>query len=84
MSRDQSDTFPPDRSAPPHGIVRRRSDPFPVDPNAPPRRIDVRGLTVRNLDFAYRDLQRDSEVSAQHVRTDLTYAVGQGAHLPGS
>ena len=52
------------------------------DPNAPPRRIDVRGLTVRNLDFAYRDLQRDSEVSAQHVRTDLTYAVGEGASGP--
>ncbi len=52
------------------------------DPNAPPRRIDVRGLTVRNLDFAYRDLQRDSEVSAQHVRTDLSYAAGEGASGP--
>jgi outer membrane protein assembly complex protein YaeT len=52
------------------------------DPNAPPRKIDARGLTVRNLQFAYRDLQRDIEILAPNVRTDLAYALGQGASGP--
>ena len=30
------------------------------DPNAPPRRIDIRGLTIRELDFLYQDLRRGS------------------------
>jgi len=52
------------------------------DPNLPPRKIDARGLTVRNLDFHYRDLQRDIEISGEHVRTDLKYAAGEGATGP--
>jgi outer membrane protein assembly complex protein YaeT len=54
----------------------------PRDPNAPPRRVDARGLTVRNLDFTYRDVQRDIEISAPDVRTDLGYAIGEGAKGP--
>jgi outer membrane protein assembly complex protein YaeT len=54
----------------------------PRDPDAPPRRVDARGLTVRNLDFTYRDVQRDIEIAAPDVRTDLGYAIGEGAKGP--
>jgi outer membrane protein assembly complex protein YaeT len=43
------------------------------DPNAPARRIDIRGLQLRNLDFVYRDLQRDLEISTPRIRTDLAW-----------
>lgn len=46
----------------------------PRDPNAPPRRIDIRGLQIRNLDFVYRDLQRDIEISTPRIRTDLMWS----------
>lgn len=50
------------------------------DPNAPARRIDIRGLQVRNLDFIYRDFQRDIEISTPRIRTDLAWdAVAEGA-----
>jgi hypothetical protein len=52
------------------------------DPEAPPRRLDVRGLTVRNLDFSYRDAQRDIEILAPQIRTDFTYEAGRGASGP--
>jgi outer membrane protein assembly complex protein YaeT len=54
----------------------------PRDPNLPPRRIDVRGLTVSTLDFTYRDEQRDIEVLAPKVKTDLAYVLGDGASGP--
>ena len=40
------------------------------DPNAPARRVDVRALVVRQLDFLYRDHQRDLEISTPRIRTD--------------
>jgi outer membrane protein assembly complex protein YaeT len=43
------------------------------DPNAPPRRIDIRGLDIRQLDFFYRDLQRDIEIATPHIRTALEW-----------
>jgi outer membrane protein assembly complex protein YaeT len=52
------------------------------DPNAPPRRVDVRGLVVRDLDFQYRDYRRDVEIHAPGVRTDLVYVMGEGAAGP--
>ena len=52
------------------------------DPNAPPRRVDVRALLVRQLDFVYRDLQRDIEITTPRIRTDLTYEIGTGAAGP--
>ena len=53
------------------------------DPNAPARRIDIRGLQVRNLDFVYRDFQRDIEISTPRIRTDLVWdADDQGAQGP--
>ncbi|MDQ3439957.1 MAG: hypothetical protein M3478_06355, partial [Planctomycetota bacterium] len=52
------------------------------DPNAPARRIDVRGLTVRDLDFLYRDYQRDIEIRTPRIRTGLTHAIGEGAKGP--
>ncbi len=54
------------------------------DPNAPARRIDVRGLTVAELDFLYRDNRRDVEIRAPGVRTALTYEMGEGAAGPFS
>ena len=52
------------------------------DPNAPPRRIDIRGLVIRNLDFVYRDQQRDIEISTPRIRTDLEWEPGEGAKGP--
>lgn len=53
------------------------------DPNAPPRRIDIRGLEIRNLDFVYRDFQRDIEISTPRIRTDLAWdAAAEGAKGP--
>ncbi|HUE87420.1 MAG TPA: translocation/assembly module TamB domain-containing protein [Vicinamibacterales bacterium] len=53
------------------------------DPNAPPRRIDLRGLQVRNLDFVYRDFQRDIEISTPRIRTNLAWdSDAQGATGP--
>ncbi len=66
VHRDRGRRFEPARRR-----ARRR------DPNAPPRRIDARGLTVRNLEFTYRDEQRDIEVLAPQVRTDLAYVARQ-------
>ena len=57
-----------DSNLPPGGGAR--------DPNAPPRRIDIRGLQIRNLDFVYRDLQRDIEISTPQIRTDLVWSTG--------
>lgn len=51
------------------------------DPNAPARRIDIRGLVIRQLDFEYRDLQRDIEIRTPHIRTDLEWD-GDGARGP--
>ncbi len=65
-----------------NGVSNLPSARTPRDPNAPPRRIDARGLTIRNLNFLYRDLQRDIEVSAPNVRTDLAYVLGEGASGP--
>ena len=65
-----------------NGVSNLPSARTPRDPNAPPRRIDARGLTVRNLDFLYRDEQRDLEVHAPQVRTDLAYEFGKGASGP--
>ncbi|MBA3269527.1 MAG: hypothetical protein H0T71_03380, partial [Acidobacteria bacterium] len=52
------------------------------DPNAPTRRIDIRGLIIRNLDFLYRDYQRDIEIRTPRIRTDLQYSTGDGAKGP--
>lgn len=52
------------------------------DPNLPPRRVDIRALTIRNLDFAYRDLRRDIEIRTPRIRTDLVYEPGVGARGP--
>jgi outer membrane protein assembly complex protein YaeT len=52
------------------------------DPNAPPRRIDVRGLEVRRLDFVYRDLAGGVEIRAPHITTDLAYDLTRGAAGP--
>ena len=54
----------------------------PRDPNAPPRRIDIRGLVIRNLDFLYRDEQRDIEVRTPQIRTDLEWDPDEGAKGP--
>jgi hypothetical protein len=48
------------------------------DPDAPPRRIDIRGVQIRNLDFIYRDRQRDIDISAPGIRTDLSWDAGDG------
>ena len=52
------------------------------DPNLPPRRLDVRALTVRNLDVWYRDYSRDIEILAPGVGTELAYVLGEGARGP--
>lgn len=54
----------------------------PRDPNLPARRIDARGLTINTLDFTYRDQQRDVEVLAHKVTTDLDYVFDEGAKGP--
>jgi outer membrane protein assembly complex protein YaeT len=51
-------------------------------PDAPPRRIDIRGLTIRQLDFLYFDRRRDIEIRTPQVRTDFTYEAGRGAVGP--
>ncbi len=51
------------------------------DPNAPARRIDIRALTIRALDFVYRDLRRDIEIRTPRIRTDLAWN-GSGARGP--
>jgi outer membrane protein assembly complex protein YaeT len=50
----------------------------PRDPSSPPRRIDIRGLQIRSLDFIYRDLQRDIEISTPRIRTDLSWDGAEG------
>ncbi|HXG87285.1 MAG TPA: translocation/assembly module TamB domain-containing protein [Vicinamibacterales bacterium] len=52
------------------------------DPNAPPRKVDLRALFVNSLDFVYRDIQRDIEIQAPGIRTDMPYAFGEGASGP--
>lgn len=52
------------------------------DPDAPARRIDIRALVVRQLDFVYLDHQRDLEIRTPQIRTDLTYDRGTGASGP--
>jgi outer membrane protein insertion porin family len=52
------------------------------DPNAPPRRFDIRGLTIRQLDFAYLDAQRGIEIRTPQIRTDLEWVSGEGAKGP--
>jgi hypothetical protein len=52
------------------------------DPNAPARRIDIRGLSIRNLDFAYVDQQRDIEIRTPQIRTDFVWEEGEGAKGP--
>ncbi len=52
------------------------------DPNAPPRKIDVRGLRTRGLDFAYRDLLRDIEITVPGIKTDLAWVNGEKAKGP--
>lgn len=53
-----------------------------TDPAAPPRRLDVRNLAIRDLEFLYRDSQRDLEIRAGGVRTDLSWQPGRGAAGP--
>ncbi|MDO8836089.1 MAG: translocation/assembly module TamB domain-containing protein, partial [Vicinamibacterales bacterium] len=43
----------------------------------PPTRIDVRALTVRNLDFVYLDGETDTDVLLRGIRADLQSAGGQ-------
>lgn len=50
-------------------------------PDAPPRRIDIRGLTLRDVDFSYNDLQRDLEIRTPDIHTDLVWD-GEGAAGP--
>ena len=52
------------------------------DPNLPPRKINIRAVMVRELDFLYRDFKRDVEIRSPKVRTDLTYELGEGAEGP--
>jgi outer membrane protein insertion porin family len=52
------------------------------DPNAPSRRIDIRALAIRELDFAYLDAQRDIEIRTPKIRTDLKWEAGGGAKGP--
>ena len=54
------------------------------DPNLPPRKIDVRALMVRDLDFLYHDFKRDVEIRAPGIQTDLAYDLGEGASGPFS
>jgi outer membrane protein assembly complex protein YaeT len=65
-----------------HGVSNLPAARRPRDPDAPPRRIDARALTVRNLEFMYRDERRGIEVFAPAVRTDLEYEIGEGASGP--
>jgi outer membrane protein assembly complex protein YaeT len=65
-----------------HGVSNLPGSGSPRDPSLPPRRVDARGLTVRNLEFMYRDEQRDIEVFAPQVSTDLAYVMGEGASGP--
>jgi outer membrane protein insertion porin family len=51
------------------------------DPDAPSRRIDIRALAIRQLDFAYLDAQRDIEIRTPKIRSDLTW--GDGARAKG-
>ena len=42
-------------------------------PDAPVRRLDVRALLVRSLDFRYHDLQHDVDIETPGIKTNLEY-----------
>src|SRR5262245_16015107 len=51
-------------------------------PDAPVRRLDVRGLVVRSLDFRYHDIQHDVDIETPGIKTDLRYEMERGATGP--
>ena len=64
-----------------HGVSNLPPGRGTRNPDAPARHIDIRGLMIRNLDFVYRDAQRDIEISTPQIRTDLEWN-GEGAAGP--
>jgi outer membrane protein assembly complex protein YaeT len=46
----------------------------PTDPNRPPLRLDVRGLRITGLEFAYADRARDFGIEAGDLHADLGWA----------